>query len=106
MYTPQDDHDLYFYEEDYPTEYIFYDSVNKQSGINLVDNTVYAKYLNKQRAIDFLKGIFGNKVIEENDKLVCNMKGILDKKDYILVLERTIEPMATYLDNSGYGIVH
>ncbi len=105
MHVPQDDHDLYFYEEDYPTEYIFYDSVNEQSGIKLVDNIVYAKYLNKQRAIEFLIGIFGNKVIEENDKIVCNMKGILDKKDYILVLERTIEPMATYLDNSGYGIV-
>ena len=47
MHVPQDDHDLYFYEEDYPTEYIFYDSVNEQSGIKLVDNIVYAKYLNK-----------------------------------------------------------
>ena len=96
MHMAQQDHDLYFFEDGYPTEYIFYDAVNSQSRIELVDNVLYGKYMNKQKAIDFLKGIFGEKVTEEGDNIVCNMRGIIDKNDYMLI---------PWLDDSGYGIV-
>ena len=105
MHMAQQDHDLYFFEDGYPTEYIFYDAVNSQSRIELVDNVLYGKYMNKQKAIDFLKGIFGEKVTEEGDNIVCNMRGIIDKNDYMLILEKTTESIIPWLDDSGYGIV-
>lgn len=71
MHMAQQDHDLYFFEDGYPTEYIFYDAVNSQSRIELVNNVLYGKYMNKQKAIDFLKGIFGEKVTEEGDNIVA-----------------------------------
>lgn len=103
MRIPQDNHDLYFYEEGYPTEYLFYDEVKKQSQIQLIDDTIYGHYFDKERAIDFLKGIFGNKVIENEGIITCNMKGILDKRDYILILEKCSEVIDSRLDDGGYG---
>lgn len=105
MYVPQIDHDLYFYDGNYPTEYIFYDTVEVNSKIELIDNTVYGKYTNKQGALEFLKGIFGNKVTEKNNILSCNMKGILDKRDYMLVLSNSDENIDAHLDDEGYGVI-
>lgn len=103
MRIPQENHDLYFYEGDYPIEYLFYDEVKKQSQIQLIDRTVYGHYSDKESAISFLKGIFGNKVIENAETIMCNMKGILDKRDYILILEKASEEINVCLDDAGYG---
>lgn len=106
MRWQQTDHDLYFFKGDYPVEYIFYNNVKKQDHeqIRLINNTIYGHYSGKKKAIEFLKGIFGNRVVEEDAIIKCNMKGILDKRDYNLVLEATEMPIEAYLDNSGYGV--
>lgn len=105
MKKNQATHDLYFYESDFPMEYIFYDYVNRKSDIFLKDGKVYGLYSNKKNAIDFLIGIFGEKVQENDDEIICNMKGILDKQDYILILRKTESTCASFLDDSGYGVL-
>lgn len=101
----QEDHDLIFDNGVYPTEYIFYDEVNNQSRISLTEGIVYGAYSNKINAVTFLRTIFGNKVEEEDGCIKCNMKGILDKRDYLLVLDYTDSSCQSFLDDSGYGVI-
>lgn len=105
MSCPQDSHDLYFYDNDYPIEYIFYDRVGKQTGIRFDGNIVYGSYYDFDGSKDFLEELFRGRVSVNGDKIVCNMKGVLDKKDYLLVLEpsKNDKPLPC-VDDSGYGI--
>lgn len=105
MKNPQDNHDLLYYEKDYPIEYIFYDTIAGDTNVRFCDDIVYGVYYDLQLAYEFLQGIFGRKVEVDNNKLVCNMRGVLDKKDYLLVLEYSSEKFESYLDDGGYGVI-
>lgn len=100
----QSTHDLYFYEGGFPTEYIFYDTVHQKSKVRVDENKIYGQYADKEKALDFLRGIFGKQVQEYGSEIICNMKGVLDKRDYILVLQNTDGGCQAFLDDSGYGI--
>lgn len=104
MQVVQSNHDLYFYGDDYPTEYIFYDEVERHGNIKLEEEVLYGHYSNKKLALEFLKGIFGSKVAEDVEAIRCNMKGILDKRDYMLILEKSDNSTEAYIDNGGYGV--
>ena len=80
MQYPQEGHDLYFYDDVIPTEYIFYDRVGKETSVSIRDGIVHGSYFDKEGAIDFLTGIFGRKVESLDEVIRCNMKGILEKK--------------------------
>ncbi len=105
MHSFFDSHDLYFFEGDYPTEYIFYDEVNGVSTIQKEDNVIYGSYSDIEQAKAFLTALFGKKVSEDGELLKCNMKGVLDSRDYPLVLEYSDNLAEPYLDDEGYGIV-
>lgn len=104
MAKRQSAHDLFFYDDDLPTEYIFYDEVNEKSNICIKDNKIYGLYSDKEQAMDFLRGIFGNRVKDHDGEIICNMRGILDKRDYIMILQKTDDGCPAFLDDSGYGI--
>lgn len=106
MRISQPNHDLIYYEASYPLEFIFYDEVTYQSSIVFKDEIVYGHYNNADYAKAFLEGIFGNsRIRNDKDTIICNMKGVLDKRDYYLVLEKTDELLSPYLDDYGYGVV-
>lgn len=105
MRSEMKDHDLYFYDGGYPTEYIFYDSTFEESRIQLIDDVVYGHYSDLKRAQSFLVDIFGSKVFVENEKICCNMGGVLDRRDYWLVLCPEEHLQKGYLDSAGYGVV-
>ncbi|MCR5688482.1 MAG: hypothetical protein K6G58_10735 [Lachnospiraceae bacterium] len=104
MKNPADDHDLYFFGSGYPTEYIFYDKVGEQSLIKLEDGTVFGRYSDREGAKDFLEGVLGCSVTEEDGKLVCSMKGVLDRNDYPLILTEASDGFTAYADDCGYGV--
>ncbi|MCR5590144.1 MAG: hypothetical protein K6F73_01295 [Lachnospiraceae bacterium] len=103
MRNMADDHDLYFFEGAYPTEYIFYDEPGNKSRITLKDGIIYGSYTDKEKARTFLEAIFDKKVTDEQDRLKCSMKGILDRQDYPLILEPA-EQAISYVDDRGYGV--
>lgn len=98
------DHDLYFYGGGYPTEFIFYDVVGADTDIVKKNDVIYGRYNDKENAIDFLKGIFGNNVSDDDGVIKCNMRGVLDKKDYMLFLTKSDKMFETYLNSAGYGV--
>lgn len=105
MQYPQKGHDLYFYDETIPTEYIFYDHVGKETSLFIRDGIVYGSYFDKKGAVDFLTGIFGRKMEILDDVIRCNMKGVLDKKDYWLELRPGNSKNPPFLDGGGYGTI-
>lgn len=105
MQYPQKGHDLYFYDEAIPTEYIFYDRVGKETSVFIRDGVVHGSYFNKEGAVNFLTGIFGRKVEILDEMIRCNMKGILDKKDYWLELRPGNSKTLPFLDEEGYGAI-
>lgn len=105
MKNPQSNHDLYFFAENYPVEYIFYDKIERKSSILFDEDIVYAHYCNKEKTIEFFKCIFGDNVCTEEKTLKINMKGVLDKRDYYLVLKEKEEYFETYVDDGGYGVI-
>lgn len=104
MQRHQDDHDLYFSAGTLPTEYIFYDFVKGMSSVSIKNEIIYGGYSNKEYAVKFLKGIFGENVKINNEQIICNMRGILDKRDYFLILSPS-KITETYLDRGGYGAI-
>jgi hypothetical protein len=100
----QGDHDLFFYSENLPVEYIFYDNVVSRSTIEVKQKTVYGSYYNENAALQFLRGLFGEKVRISDGVIECNMKGILDKCDRMLVLRGGQKVDEAYLDDGGYGV--
>lgn len=106
MRRPQPDHDLYFYDDDIPVEYIFYDEVVEQGKIKIQDGKIYGLCNDLIIAGEYLKSLFGEKsVCTRENEIICSMKGILDKKEYILVLESSSEDVFPYLDDGGYGVI-
>ncbi len=106
MRHPQDTHDLYFYHGEMPVEYILYDEVDRHSNIIVHGNKIYGKYTALDNAKAYLEGIFGKRIIETDGTLMCNMKGIIDKKDYCLILKYTEDAdIVPFLDDGGYGVV-
>ena len=105
MLKPCKTHDLYFYDNnEIPIEYIFYDNVNESNNIIIKENNIFAKSNNFEATITFLKSL-GRKVDISDDTIVCNLKGIVDKKDIWLILTKTDKNCSAYLDDRGYGIV-
>lgn len=106
MRNPQDNHDLYFFDIGYPVEYIFYDTVAKHGSIELKNNVVYGKYTSLSMAKKYLETIFGDKIIVKNGVIECNMRGILDKQDYLLILEKSEDNnVIPYVDDGGFGVI-
>ena len=101
-------HDLFFYEDEnmyWPTEVILYDRVGKDTEVTIENNCVCGRYGNLDSAIDFLSLTFGKaKVKVEGNVLTCNIKGVLDRKDYILKLFPN-DDCKVYLDSAGYGTI-
>lgn len=104
MLNKQADHDLYYYDYEIPVEYIFYDETTDASGIERDGNVFRAHYSDFDKAVSFLTGIFGKKVSVSGEEIHCNMKGILDKTDIMLILAKGEGDMKTYLDATGYGV--
>lgn len=104
MKNRQADHDLYYYDDVIPVEYIFYNETAEEGGIERRDNCFYAHYSDFDRAVSFLTGIFGKKVSISGEEIHCNMKGILDKQDIMLILVKGENKVETYLDKKGYGV--
>lgn len=48
MEKPQYDSDVIFVNKEIPTEYVQYDSVDKQTEIKVIGNTIYARALSKK----------------------------------------------------------
>lgn len=109
MQNWQENHDLYFFTKkgELPTELIFYDTVEGKTDIVVKENVIYGEYRNKDKAFSFLQKIFGEgyKIFQEGKKLVCNLRGVLDKQDVWLVLTPVEVSKKTYLDESGYGAI-
>ncbi len=108
MQDKQLSHDLYFYEDEklyWTTEIILYDRVGKNTGIKIENNCVWGSYSDLHSAYDFLAIIFGKaKVTIDKDIITCNLKGVLDRKDYILKLLPN-DDCDVYLDSAGYGVI-
>ena len=106
MQQKQVDHDLYFFEEELPTEYIFYDSVFGDSKITVRNGCIYGYYSDMEETVKYLETFFPGKIIIHNDVIKCNMRGVIDKCDYylILVYEPTIRMQKNFLDKKGYGV--
>lgn len=107
MYN-QVSHDLYFYEDEnmyWPTEIILYDQVGKCTEVTIENDCVCGRYGDLDSAIEFLTMFFGKaKVKLEGELLICNIKGVLDRKDYILKLLPK-DDCNVYLDSAGYGTI-
>lgn len=108
MQNKQLSHDLYFYEDEklyWTTEVILYDYVGENTGIKIENNCVWGSYSDLHFAYDFLATIFGKaKVTIDKEIITCNLKGVLDCKDYILKLLPN-ENCDVYLDSAGYGVI-
>lgn len=104
----QSSHDMYFYEDEkmyWPTEVILYDHVGEDTEVKIENNFIFGKYTDLHSALESLVSIFGKaKVVVENDILICNLKGVLDSKDYILKLLPS-DNCNVYLDSAGYGVM-
>lgn len=102
MRTWQEDHDLYFCENEsyFPVEYIFYNTVGKNTNVTIKNDVIEGCYKTKEGACLFLDSIFGKKCITNGDKIVYNMKGILDKQDFWLELIPGYSD-SVYLDDKG-----
>ncbi len=106
MKRNQDTHDLFYYEDNWPTEYVFYDEVEARESCELSSDVLHGSYNDKDEAALFLKALFGDKKVhEDGDEIVCNMRGILDKRDYLLILRKKEKPEPIYLDMQGYGCI-
>ncbi len=100
------DHDIYYFDdESFPIEYIFYDSVVRESGIILKDNTVSAYYRDAEETENFLERIFKRTVTRNGNTLLCNMRGILDRNDYWLSLSPGNVFGKPTIDQEGFGTV-
>lgn len=100
-------HDMYFYDRGgIPTEYIFYDAVYGQSQITISSTIINGHYKEETKAVDFLSSIFRNRVYVDQGKIKCKVSGIMDKKDYEVVLtqEKNYFEERNYLDTHGYGV--
>ena len=103
-------HDLYFLEKENEmnTELIFYDRVSKGPALEIKENHIYAKSKDLGKTKLIVKEV-GGKVSEISDRskrLICNMKGVLDKEDLWLVVEKAVELDDIYLDTwGGYNCV-
>ena len=106
MRYPQQDHDLYFFDKDIPVEYILYDKIGEPGDIRVIDDRIHGKYTDIHKAAGFLESLFGKRSVNINgDQIECNMKGVIDRRDYILVLSRSEKDDITpFLDDGGYGI--
>ena len=100
----QTDHDLYFYERDIPTEYIFYDQVNGNSRTTLNNGIITGLYYDQEEATRFLSSLFPNTTLSNNGQIEANMKGILDKRDVYLRLNYSSDIKPVFLNSEGYGI--
>lgn len=101
-------HDLYFLEKENEmnTELIFYDRASKGPALEIKENYIYAKSKDLGKTKLIVKEV-GGKVSEISDRskrLICNMKGVLDKEDFWLVVEKAVELDDIYLDTWGGGV--
>ncbi len=106
MRYPQHDHDLYFFDKDIPVEYILYDKIGEPGDIRVIDDRIHGKYTDINKAAAFLESLFGKRNVAVNGDLVeCNMKGVIDRRDYFLVLSKSEkDDITSFLDDGGYGI--
>lgn len=104
MRSWQEDHDIYFFQDEnsLPIEYIFYDTVGPKNNIIVKDDVILGNYKSKDEACLFLESIFGKRVISIGDRIRCNMKGILDKRDVWLELQPGYNS-SVFLDDKGGG---
>lgn len=105
MELPQENHDLYYFDDDIPIEYIFYDNVKGKSGVSIENGTIVGHYNNLEKAYGLMNGLFPGKVSYDNSVIMCNLSGVLDKKDFFLKLlyePRLFKDRVT-LDTEGYG---
>lgn len=108
MYHKTDTHDLYFMEKPYHmnTELIFYDRVNEENGIFIQNQIIYATCTDLKIVEEAVRKV-GIRNIEKvsDQEIICNLKGIFDKKDYFVVFRREEILGEVVLDNMGYGCV-
>lgn len=102
----QEDHDLYFCENgcSFPIEYIFYTTVGNATNVTIKEDVIEGNYKTKEGACLFLESIFGKKCISVGNKIICNMRGILDKQDFLLELSPGYND-TVFLDDKGGGTV-
>lgn len=105
MEFKQENHDLYFFDGEIPTEYIFYDKVKGQSGVSVESGIIMGHYSNLEEAYNFMNELIPGKVFCDNGILKCNLRGIIDKKDYFLhlVYNPHFFKEKLSLDTEGYG---
>lgn len=105
MKFPEETHDIYFFrkENNINTEVIFYNRVNVSGQIKIQDNIIYAGSNNLEETEQVIKKIGGTGEMSGNI-FRGGVKGILDKKDYIIIFEKKRNTEA-WLDNRGYGCI-
>ena len=105
MKFPDETHDIYFMkkENNINTEVIFYNRVNVFDQIKVQDNIIYAGSNNLEETEQVIKKL-GGKGERSGDTFRGNLKGILDKKDYIIIFQKKKNTEA-WLDNQGYGCI-
>lgn len=100
--------DMYFFhEEALPVEVLFYDQVffNNDLFVKFQRSTIYAQS-SDLLACRKIFNLIGFKDLDINrEYLKCNIKGIFDKRDFWLVVEKTENIELPYLDDHGYGCI-
>lgn len=105
MESWQKDHDLYYYVGSLPVEHIFYDKVHAGESLVRDGDAFHGKYSSKSKAAAFLQSLFPNGVSCQGDDILCNMKGVLDKRDFYLILHQQKGHIGRpSLDTRGYGV--
>lgn len=105
MKFPDETHDIYFMkkENNINTEVIFYNRVSVFDQIKVQNNIIHAGSNNLEETERIIKKL-GGKGERRGDTFQANLKGILDKKDYIIIFQKK-ENAEAWLDNQGYGCI-
>lgn len=109
MNLNQETHDIYYFEqgEALPVELILYAITGRDSNVAKDGKSIYVSGRNALSIIDCMHKLgFGFSVWDrERDIVRCNIKGMLDRQDYWLVINLKKERDEVFLDNRGYGCI-
>lgn len=109
MQLDQETHDIYYFEPkmEMPVEFIFYPYAGKSSKVEKKGNIIYVSGRKGVIIMESLRKI-GFRFLQWdsiNNIIRCNIKGILDRQDYWLIINLKKERHKVFLDDKGYGCI-
>lgn len=108
MNMQQEYFDMYYFDEVMPVEVLFYNEVFTGNVIFMEPDkrTVHARSTDLEICRNILKCIgFKEETICKQNNLKFNIKGIFDKSDYWICIEKASSVSTSHLDDQGYGCI-